>query len=352
MNELPLGFGAHASEIIGNEIQHTDLVKATVAPPSSFEIVYDFPHYNQNRIGICTAIDLADMMQKVWGIPFSSQFIYNIGKKMYDGNVYEGSSIKTMLRVVNNYGAAPLSLVPTDDTTKSYEQYVDDWFTPEAFAEAKKYKMNYGVARLDPVGFAADLSTSKYGLMTRMATGSEWYTAKNGMISYNPADIDPLRAPHPVEGGHSVKCRKYIGLGQDQRRTLRNTWGDKDNPIMPGGAVWCDNGDIDYVYSTLQPYVTEAWAITKPIPDLPLGFTFKKDLQFGMVDIDVKHLQMYLNTHGFPVSISGVGSAGNEGMYFGSMTKKALASFQAAHGITPSLGYLGTITRTYINSHQ
>lgn len=348
-----VSFGARRSILTGNELKHSDYAGlGAIAPAQTFAISYDFPHYNQNQLGICTAIDLADMLQKVYGIPFSPQFIYNLGKKLYDKDLDEGSSILTMVRVVNNYGAAPLSFVPTDDTTKNYEEYVEDWFTPEAFAEALKYKMNYATARLDPLGFASDLSTSKYGLMTIMQVGEEWYTNKAGQIDYKDDDIDPLRAPHPVTGGHSIKVIEYQGLDINQLRTLRNTWGDKDNPIMPGDLVWGDNGDIHYIYQTLKPYVLEAWSISLPIPGQPIGLTFSTDLKLGMTSTDVCHLQVYLNNHGFPVALTGPGSAGKETDYFGNATQKALAKFQAANGISPALGNFGPITRAFVNSHE
>lgn len=331
----------------GNELRHHVDLAADVPPAQSFSIDgYAWPHYNQDAIGICTAIDLADMMQAAWGIPFSAQFIYNVGKKMYDGNTDEGSSIKTMLRVVNNYGAAPKSMVPTDDPTQDYQAYVDAWFAPEVFAAAKQYLMNYATARLDPVGFASDLSTSKYGLMTRMDTGTEWYTDIHGNISYKDSDIDPLRAPNPATGGHSVKCTAYFGLNQGQVRRLRNTWGDAQNPIMPGNLTWGNNGDISYLYSTLQPYVTEAWSISKPV--IQAGYVFRKELGIGTTDPDVIHLQAYLNNHGFPVASSGAGSPGNETSFFGGLTLSAVKRFQAFHGI-PATGYIGKLSLAILN---
>jgi peptidoglycan hydrolase-like protein with peptidoglycan-binding domain len=64
---------------------------------------------------------------------------------------------------------------------------------------------------------------------------------------------------------------------------------------------------------------------------------------------DVRDLQKFLNARGFMIAGSGAGSSGNETEYFGSLTRLALARFQAAHGISPAAGYFGPITRMAID---
>jgi CSLREA domain-containing protein len=80
-------------------------------------------------------------------------------------------------------------------------------------------------------------------------------------------------------------------------------------------------------------------------------YNFTRDLEFGSIGDDVKALQKYLNTHGFIVSTTGAGSIGNETTKFGSATKSALIKFQKAKGITPTTGYFGQKTRTYIKNN-
>mgnify|MGYP000134268364 CR=1 FL=1 len=76
---------------------------------------------------------------------------------------------------------------------------------------------------------------------------------------------------------------------------------------------------------------------------------FTKNLRFGNVDIDVKRLQIYLNTEGYTVATSGPGSIGRETTKFGSSTKAALIAFQKAYKITPTHGIFGPLTRKVIN---
>ncbi len=73
--------------------------------------------------------------------------------------------------------------------------------------------------------------------------------------------------------------------------------------------------------------------------------SFTRDLTMGAKGDDVKCLQQYLNASGNAVAASGVGSAGNETTYFGTLTKNALAKWQAANSVSPAVGYFGPISR-------
>lgn len=78
--------------------------------------------------------------------------------------------------------------------------------------------------------------------------------------------------------------------------------------------------------------------------------SFTRDLTVGSRGDDVKSLQMWLNSKGHTVSMSGGGSPGNETMYFGPATRAAVAKFQAANGISPAVGYFGPKTRAAVNA--
>jgi hypothetical protein len=99
-----------------------------------------------------------------------------------------------------------------------------------------------------------------------------------------------------------------------------------------------------------------AHAIT--IANFPAGFTFTKNLNYGMTDPDVMRLQQVLNTNtATRVAISGPGSSGNETLYFGPLTKAAVINFQQLYssqilaplGLTSGTGYVGLATRTKLN---
>ncbi|MBP9759947.1 MAG: peptidoglycan-binding protein [Candidatus Pacebacteria bacterium] len=69
----------------------------------------------------------------------------------------------------------------------------------------------------------------------------------------------------------------------------------------------------------------------RPTISLPTTFRFTRYLKEGDTHPEVKQLQQFLNTHGFTVSPTGPGSAGNETDYFGPATRNALSRFQEAH---------------------
>jgi len=80
------------------------------------------------------------------------------------------------------------------------------------------------------------------------------------------------------------------------------------------------------------------------------SYNFTRNLTLGSTGEDVKALQQFLNANGYTVATSGAGSAGNESTYFGTLTKNALAKFQAAKNISPAVGYFGPITMSAIKS--
>ncbi|MEX2033213.1 MAG: peptidoglycan-binding domain-containing protein, partial [Candidatus Colwellbacteria bacterium] len=75
------------------------------------------------------------------------------------------------------------------------------------------------------------------------------------------------------------------------------------------------------------------------------SYSFTRSLTVGSTGADVKALQQWLNANGYSVATTGAGSVGSETTYFGSLTKAAVAKYQAAKGISPAVGYFGPITR-------
>ena len=76
--------------------------------------------------------------------------------------------------------------------------------------------------------------------------------------------------------------------------------------------------------------------------------SINRDLNMGMKGDDVKNLQKYLNTNGFPLAPNGVGSLGKETTYFGSLTKQALNNFQLKNNLDKT-GIFDSIVKDFLN---
>jgi peptidoglycan LD-endopeptidase LytH len=72
--------------------------------------------------------------------------------------------------------------------------------------------------------------------------------------------------------------------------------------------------------------------------------TMTRNLAVGMSGDDVKRLQLFLITQKKGSAATALASTG----YFGPLTKRALAEYQASVGIAPATGYFGPVTRTYV----
>ncbi|MEX0934814.1 MAG: hypothetical protein WDZ70_00615 [Candidatus Paceibacterota bacterium] len=87
---------------------------------------------------------------------------------------------------------------------------------------------------------------------------------------------------------------------------------------------------------------------------LHCDFTFTRDLSVGSTGADVMDLQKFLNSvDGVQVAASGVGSAGNETSYYGTLTAQAVSAFHVKYsseilaplGLTSGTGYFGQSSR-------
>ncbi|MEX2010309.1 MAG: peptidoglycan-binding domain-containing protein, partial [Parcubacteria group bacterium] len=75
------------------------------------------------------------------------------------------------------------------------------------------------------------------------------------------------------------------------------------------------------------------------------SYTFTQNLTVGSTGADVTSLQQFLVGGGYLNMPIGVSYG-----YFGSLTKAAVASWQAANGVSPAVGYWGPLSRAKANS--
>lgn len=118
-------------------------------------------------------------------------------------------------------------------------------------------------------------------------------------------------------------------------------------PVAPVANITPVPTDVPEVDTVVVPE-------EESVPFVP----FTRDLRKGDRGADVKRLQEYLNSHGFIIAETGVGSPGRETELFGVNTEIALKKFQEAnaealltpYGLTTGTGFFGEATRALINS--
>ncbi len=97
---------------------------------------------------------------------------------------------------------------------------------------------------------------------------------------------------------------------------------------------------------SLVPYVSFAATATTATAKC----TFTRDLELGVTGDDVKCLQKFLNTHGFVIAASGVGSVGHETGEYKTLTEAAVIKWQKANKLTPAIGYFGAQSRLFFKN--
>lgn len=98
---------------------------------------------------------------------------------------------------------------------------------------------------------------------------------------------------------------------------------------------------------TFKQYEESPWAKSDRSHLEMRSMLLTRELKIGDTGNDVRYLQKFLNTLGYTIRISGTGSLGREGDYFGEATARALRAFQHDEGVEET-GVLDTQTGTLL----
>lgn len=262
-------------------------------------------------------------------------FIYDWCKQR-DGVAAQGTYPRVGAQVMVDFGcASDDTLTETSDT---YENYLKkDIQSQKVLDDAAKRKIS-GYAFVPLNGDAVAQAIYKNKVITGTLEVGDWSAL-------------PLKWFKSWLYHHTL-WYGYEYTNNDLIIYLRNSWGPE---WLKNILNWLFPGNGYFLWSEYGPYAQDIQVYTDIPDDLlfkakNMQYRFTKDLDMGYNDPSVKELQKRLNEDpDTQVAVSGPGSTGNETTTFGSLTRAALARYQKKHGISPSLGYFGPITRNFMN---
>jgi peptidoglycan hydrolase-like protein with peptidoglycan-binding domain len=329
--ETKKAFGCLESEKDPRTVLHSSLVETLATPLIKGGFNYlPTDILDQKNVGICTAISHIQNRNKANGKTYSADFQYLLQKKFYDMNWTEGSSILNSLKVGVKYGYLPENLwtyTTLADRELPYSQYIkklqaitDDQINA-LLAQCVDKILGYASVQLDPQSIAQAIMASQTGVLCRYSCGESWYTGKNGVISWQPKDIDPIQPSVLDTDGHAIGMFSFdYTLNLDQK--LCNTW----------GTLWDIEGTANIIFNVYPP--TEVWTILQTIPPVQ-PYVFVPTIKFLQIGLPVRMLQQKL----------GIGADG----IFGLKTLNAVKAFQSTHGLI-SDGIVGIKTCGVLNN--
>jgi hypothetical protein len=315
------------------------VLTAPITLPPTYQTDFSrFGIFNQAKIPACVSHEWAALMKLWWFrthgevVDFSPRYL-DILSSEPDIPLDGGRRPRTVAKIAATMGCATTATVPNDTTLPITEYRYPSVITDAAKAEAAKYKIpGYLRVPLDLMSLRAH--TMLYGAVsTLMLIGDEFWTP-----SWADKDIDPLRPPQSVVGGHQTLTKGWKNWDMN---TLRNSWGND----------WANHGEADWSYANWKPYLIEAWTIAEIPTDvtdflhtLPTAANFHyqwhENLRYGDQNEDTMWLQVALIILGYldPLPAAQLG-------YFGPKTAAAVGKYQTAHGIFPVPDSVGPLTR-------
>lgn len=250
----PFGHGALPSPLDIRDREDSNLTYAFPFPTKySTDISVIVPNNvkNQRQLGVCTASLTYYIEYLYWKktgvyVKLSMAFLYLITKRYIDGNITEGSALRSALKAAQKYGVCTEATFPSN-FDQPYQTFIAQEIPKEAMYEAMNYKIGeYTSIPIEPSLLAGAIY--KYGMLyARVVIGYEWWSP-----SWAQSDIDPIKPPKQPIGGHAVNLFGYDDSGLKSKNYGINTWTKQ----------WDNEGTFSIVYEDYKPNLTEAWAVT------------------------------------------------------------------------------------------
>jgi hypothetical protein len=286
-------------------------------PESYFTDISKYPVENQRKIPACGSHAGSFLKNVQDGTRLSPAYLWKKIKQI-DGFTPEmGTDMLSIFKSLKNFGTCPFNS-SIDDTTQKLETYTSTFnISQEMDADAQDHKIDTYAFTFYPTMEQIKAAIYKHKVvLCLIKIGEEFWKP-----SWSASDILPLRPPQAIIGGHFVTLYGY----DKDRIYFRNEWGD----------TYGANGN-GYFGVNYLPYVTEIGTAVDTS-----GGRFQRDLSVGMTNLDVYSLQKFLvkNKYGTYTPTG----------FFGPKTFDSVRAYQLAKNIQPRSGYVGPITRGWIN---
>lgn len=256
--------------------------------------------------------------------------------KTFDGFPLDaGTDMKSIFKSLMK-GSIPYSMLPEQTDLPLAQFSSTSRITPAMKTEAAKHPIAaYGFhTEALTMDVLKNLIYTNGAVVLLIRLGDEFWTAADGTVTWDENKILPLRPNKNLQSGHFI----VLGAFDENNVYFANWW----------SADWGRKG-YGYFQANYIPQIYQVGTLVDSLEKVTLP-AFIRDLTVGSTGPDVTALQRYLNLHGYTVAHSGPGSAGQETNYFGELTRVAVSNLQKANGITPTAGYFGPVTRTWVNA--
>lgn len=316
----------------------------------------------QGQIGCCVGCTLEEIVAAIVhavaaanGLKdsdLSFRFVYAICKCL-DGVEGQGTNIALAAKVVRTYGV-PLAALCPNDVTLDHESFVYrrnlNNIPTEAFAGAKGRKsLADFTVPLTQAGIMQAITYAKAnggGVAILRRISDSYWTASNGIVTWDAQKILPIRPPGVIVSGHAEFLYGYDfepGTGR-----MRIYWLNHWSP------QWAANGRGWEYADEWLPFVVEIRVVVGKTPTVA-GFSYgwSDPMTRGAQGPDVVALQHVLKLEGlFPDGQAFTG-------YYGDITFNAVLQLQQKHaaqilaplGLTHGTGAVGASTLAWLNEN-
>lgn len=277
---------------------------------------------NQNQTPSCGAHAGASLKNTLEdGFRGSPEYLWKAMRLVDKLSPDDGSNMLTIMERLSNRGICPFNDMPNNSLVSNAEYADPSTLTSQMDKDAHRIG-TYGFTFNPTFQQIKDAIYQHKAVILLLRVGAEFWTAENGIASWQEKDIlplDPNRAQ--ITSGHFVTAKAF----DKDFIYFQNEWSDSW-----GKKGWGYFGE-DYAYRVAE--------MGSQIHE-NAKYIFTKVLRFGMKSFDVAQLQKVLNSQGSTLLVDG---------QFGNKTMIAVQLFQTKHGLV-SDGIVGNKTNAVLNS--